>query len=166
MKKLMTAVAAFFCLIMSSCGGGNAVDVASVASRLASGETLTEADYTSMINYCEDYAKKAQGYYDVINAAPNDSTAEAIKATNSLADLMAGAKYLEPFRKALFAANAQELGSENARRMEELSKYEAFPIADVSDSTMMNPEQVGDVVETPNSDTTGVVAAGDGVAVK
>lgn len=166
MKKLLTLVAAMFCLILVSCGGNKPVDVASVAAKIAGGQSLTEADYTAMIDYCGDFAKKAQSYYDVINAAPNDSTAEAIKATGELADLMSGATYLEPFRKALFSADAKELGEENVRKMEELTKYEAFPIADIGDSTLMNPEQVGEIVETPQSDTTGIIAAGDGVAVK
>lgn len=166
MKKLLTIVAAMFCLVLASCGGGKAVDVASVAAKIAAGETLDKADYTAMIDYVGDYSKKAQAYYDIINKAPNDSTAEAVKATGELADLMSNATYLEPFRKALFAADAKELGEENVLKMKELSNYEAFPIPDVGDSTLMNPEQIGDVVEMPQTDTTGVVAAGDGVAVK
>lgn len=165
MKKLMTLMVALLCVMVASCGG-NGVDPTVVAQKIEKGQSLTQADYASMINYCGDYAQKAQKYFDIINAEPNDSTSEAIKASDELAGMYADAKYLDIFRKALTDADEAQLGEANTKKIAEYSKYEAFPIADVSDSTMLNPDIVGDIEDMPAKDTAGVIATGDGEVVE
>lgn len=164
MKKIMTMMAVALCFIMASCAG-SATDPSAVASKIEKGQSLTEADYSSMIDYCADYAEKAQKYYDIINAEPNDSTEAAINATNELANLYSSAKYLDVFRKAIFAADSKELGEKNEEKVNEYAKYEAFPIPGVADSTMLNPDVIGDIVDMP-ADSSAVVAEGDGELVK
>lgn len=153
------------CVMMASCGG-KGVDPQVVAQKIENGETLTHEDYASMIDYCGDYAVKAQKYFDIINAEPNDSTSEAIKASDELAGMYADAKYLDMFRTALTDADEQRLGAANSKKIAEYAKYEAFPIADISDTTMLNPDIVGDIEQMPAEDTAGVIATGDGEVVE
>ena len=46
-----------------------------------------------------------------------------------------------------------------------MSKYEGFPLPEVSDSSMLNPDIVGDIVDMP-ADSSVVIADGDGELVK
>lgn len=162
MKKIAFMLMAVVCMIAVSCG--KSVDPAAVADRIQSGETLTQEDYTAMIDYCADYAKKAQKYYDIINAPQTDSLAAA-DATSQLATLAQKNIYLDTFRTALENADASQLGEANVKKVNELYKYEAFPIPDISDSAMLNPAVVGDIEEMPANDTGAVIATGDGEAV-
>lgn len=163
MKKIMTMMAVALCFIMSACSGSSNPEA--VASKIEKGQALTEADYNTMIDYCGDYAEKAQKYFDIINAEPNDSTEAAINATNELANMYSSAKYLDVFRKAIFSADSKELGEKNEEKVNEFAKYEAFPIPGVSDSTMINPDVIGDIVDMP-ADSSTVIADGDGELVK
>lgn len=165
MKKLITLAMALICIVLASCGGKE-VDPKVVAEKIAAGQTLSPEDYSAMIDYCGDYARKAQKYFDIINAEPNDSTKEAIEASDELASMYADAKYLDVFRKALTDADEKQLGKANAEKIAVYSKYEAFPIADISDSTMLNPEIVGDIEEMPATDSSGVISVGAGEVVK
>ena len=165
MKKLLTfMMVAFVSLIMVSCGSKTS-DPKEVAAKIAAGQTLTEADYTAMIDYCSDYAKKAQPYFNVINGGAATDSKEYADATNELANMMSSAVYLDTFRKALTDADASQLGESNVKRMGEFSGLEAFPIADISDTTMMNPDVIGDIEDMPSSDSAGVIASGDGELV-
>ncbi|MDE6408983.1 MAG: hypothetical protein K2K81_01880 [Muribaculaceae bacterium] len=164
MKKLMTfMMMAVMCLIMASCGSKN--DPKAVADKIAAGEPLTEADYSAMIDYCADYAQKAQPYFNILNSGVDTTSKEYADATNELATMATDAVYLDAFRNALFSANAQQLGEKNVKKMEEFSSLEAFPISDISNTGMMNPNVVGDIEEMPASDTSNVIATGDGEVV-
>ncbi|MDE7413115.1 MAG: hypothetical protein K2N05_04905 [Muribaculaceae bacterium] len=165
MKKLMTILTAFLCVILSSCGGSKAVDPKDVAEKLSAGEPLTEQDYTAMIDYCADYAQKAQPFFDVLNSGVDTTSKEYADATNSLADMESKAVYLDAFRNAIRNATPEQLGEENVRLIEKSSKLEAFPLPGVPDSTLMNPDVVGDIVDMPSSDSSGVIADGDGEVV-
>lgn len=154
---------AVMCLIMASCGSKN--DAKAVADKIAAGEPLTEADYSTMIDYCADYAQKAQQYFNVLNSGADTSSKEYADATNELATMATDAVYLDAFRNTLFAANAEQLGEKNVKKMEEFSSLEAFPISDISNTGMMNPNVVGDIEEMPASDTSNVIATGDGEVV-
>ena len=165
MKKIMTfMMMAVVCLIMASCG--SKTDPKAVADKIAAGEALTEADYTTMIDYCANYAEKAQPYFDVLNSGAATDSKEYADATNQLATMASEAVYLDIFRSAITAADAAQLGENNVKRVDELSKYEAFPIADVSDSGMLNPDVVGDIVDMPSNDSSNVIATGDGEVVE
>ncbi len=165
MKKVMTIMMmAVVCLIMASCG--SKADPKAVADKIAAGETLTQADYTTMIDYCENYAEKAQPYFNTINNASDPNSKEVADAYSELATMKSDAVYLDTFRNALFAANAEQLGEANVKRMDKFSSLEAFPIANISDSAMLNPDVVGDIVDMPDSTNTNVIATGDGEVVK
>lgn len=150
--------------VMASCGT-KVPSPESVAEKLTSGQTLSEADYTSMIEYCGKYASEAQKYYDTINAQPNDSTADAIKATSGLADLYASYPYLDQFRNNLAQTELSKLGAENEKKVNAYAKYQGFPLPIGEGADLRDPNVVGMIEETPDSDTTGVISQGDGEAV-
>ena len=132
MKKTISLISKgltvlLFIFAMVACGS-KVPDPASVAGKINAGQSLTEADYASMIDYCGKYAEEAQKYFDLINAQPNDSTAEAVKATDDLAGLYARYTYLDQFRNALAQADMSELGAENEKKVNEFAKYQAFPL--------------------------------------
>lgn len=165
MKKLLTfMMIAFVSIIMVSCGSSSTYPK-EIAAKIAAGETLTEADYSAMIDYCSDYAKKAQPYFNIINSGASTDSKEYVDATNELASMMSNAVYLDTFRKALTDADPAQLGESNVKKLAEFSNLEAMPIGDISDSTMLNPDVVGDIEDMPSSDSSGVIATGDGEVV-
>lgn len=164
MKKIMTILTVFLSVILASCSG-NGVDPKTVAEKISAGEPLTEADYSVMIDYCADYAQKAQPYFDITNSGVSTTSKEYASASESLADMMSKAVYLDTFRTAIENASPEALGKENVKKIEGFSKLEAFPLPALSDSVMLNPDVVGDIEEMPTTDTTGVIANGDGEVV-
>lgn len=136
-----------------------------VAAKIDAKETLTTADYSTMINYCGEYAKKAQPLFDTINAQADASTPEAIKATSDMADLFAKYRYLDMFRTAIYAANESEIGKENVEKVNELSQFQAFPLPEGAGEDLQQPGVVGDIEQMPATDTTGVISEGVGEVV-
>ena len=55
-----------------------------VAEKIESHDVLAEADYTTMIDYCGEYAKKAQKYFDIINSQSDSLSAESVQATSEI----------------------------------------------------------------------------------
>lgn len=98
-----------------------------VATKINEGGNLSQSDYTVMIDYCGDYAKEAQKYYDIINAQPNDSTAESVKAADSLASLYAKYKYLDSFRQNLASVDVSALGTENEKKGQRICQIPGIP---------------------------------------
>lgn len=149
---------------MSSCGNKN-VTPEDVANKIEAKEALSDADYSTMIDYCGDYAKEAQPYFDIINAAPNDSTRRAEEAASNLADLYAKYKYLDTFRTQLDNTDITALDKSNQDKINKLSEYSSFPLPAGAGAALENPDVVGDIVDMPESDTSAVIATGDGEAV-
>lgn len=164
MKTLKCICMGLLGLVMSACSSGN-LTPAEVAAKIDSHQPLTEEDYTVMIDYCGDYAKSAQKYYDVISAQPNDSTAEYNDAANDLATLTAASPYLDIFRTAIYAANDDQIGAENVKKVNEYEKYQAFPLPDGSGPSLNIPGEVGVIEDMPSSDAGGVLADPDGIVV-
>ncbi|MBD5195633.1 MAG: hypothetical protein HDR84_07350 [Bacteroides sp.] len=165
LKKLI--VASFLLVIVAACGTKLPTD-SEVAQKIDAKESLSEADYTTMIDYCGKYAEEAQKYYDIINAQPNDSTAEYIKAADDLATLYGNYAYLDAFRQTLNNSEVSQLGKENEKKVNEYAKYQAFPLPGGEAANLQNPNVVGDIENMPSpsvSDSTGVISAGDGEAV-
>lgn len=164
-KSALTFVVLF---IVASCGGSVPAPDA-VAGKIDSGKELSTKDYTAMIEYCGKYAQEAQKYYDLINAQPNDSTAEAVKAASSLADLYGSYKYLDLFRTKLAQTDLAKLGAENEKKVKDYAKYQGFPLPIGEDANLEDPNVVGMIEQTPASDTvsetTGVISTGAGEAV-
>ena len=163
-KGLMALV--LVCL-MAACGAKTPTPEA-VAAKIAANETLTEADYTTMIDYCGKYAEKAQKYYDIINAQPNDSTAEYNRAASDLPDLYGSDKYLDTFRNCLAQTDLSKLGKENEKKVNDFAKYQGFPLPQGEGADLRDPNVVGmieDMPDTTVTETTGVISTGDGEAV-
>lgn len=161
---LKSAMAIMFVVILASCGS-KTPSVEDVARKIDAQQTLSQADYTTMIDYCGKYAEEAQKYFDQINAQPNDSTSAAIEATNNLADLYARYSYLDQFTTALYATNDSQLSAENVKKLNEYAAYEAFPLPGGEGKALENPDVVGMIEQTPSADSTGVIATGAGEAV-
>lgn len=160
----LSAVVLLFVCLIAACSS-KTPDVKEIAQKIDNKEALTESDYSAMIDYCGEYAKKAQGYFDIINQQPNDSTAEAIKATSDMAALYAKYPYLDMFRTALAASDINQLGKANEKKVNEYAQFEAFPLPGGEGAAMENPNVVGMIEDMPSSDSAGVIANGDGEAV-
>lgn len=117
MKKITLLIVAAVALIVTACTGTGAKKV---ADKIASGEVLTQSDYTILIDYCGDYAKKAQVIQDKIdNLESTDPTVAALQT--ELADLNGKFPYTDTFFKTLSSSTPEEVGTENMKKVDELS---------------------------------------------
>lgn len=160
-KGVMTLLLVF---AMAACGS-KVPDPSVVSGKIDEGQALSESDYTSMIDYCGKYAVEAQKYFDIINAQPNDSTAEAVKATDDLAALYARYTYLDQFRNTLAQTDVSAMGADNEKKVNEYAKYQAFPLPAGEGADLRDPAVVGMIQDMPSTDTTQVISTGDGEAV-
>lgn len=157
-------IAAMLVVIFTGCAKSRP-SADQVLTKIEANDSLSQADYSTIIDYCGDYARQAQKYYDIINAQPSDSTQEAITATNDLANLYADDKCLDKFRSTLGNASMSRLDKTNQEKVNEFAKYQGFPLPDGAGQNLENPDVVGMIQQTPSSDTTGVISQGDGEAV-
>lgn len=164
MKTLKTLFIALVCVAFAACTNSNTTP-AEVAAKIDSHETLSEGDYSVMIDYCGEYARSAQQYFDIINEQPTDSTAEYSRAAQALATLKANSPYLDMFRTAIYAASDKQIGEKNIKKVQEYQKYEAFPLPEGSGPDLAIPDEVGVIEDMPDTDTTGVISTGDGIVV-
>lgn len=151
-------------LAMVSCGS-RIPDPSAVSVKIDGGQTLSESDYTSMIDYCGKYAAEAQKYFDIINAQPSDSTAAAVKATGDLADLYARYTYLDQFRNTLSQTDVSAMGAGNEKKVNEYARYQAFPLPVGEGADLRDPAVVGMIQDMPLTDTAQEISTGDGEAV-
>ncbi len=165
MKTLKAICLSLICLAFTACTG-SAPTPAEVAAKIDSHETLSETDYSVMIDYCGEYARNAQQYFDIINEQPSDSTAEYSRAAQDLATMKANSPYIDMFRTAIYAASDSQIGEKNIKKVQDFQKYEAFPLPEGSGPDLTLPDEVGLIEDMPDTDTTAVIATGDGVAVE
>lgn len=161
----MRIIAVMACVLIMAACGQKVPTPEEVSNRITANDNLTEADYAQMIDYCGKYAKDAQPYFDIINAQPNDTTAESVRATDQLASLYGSYPYLDQFRNVLAQTPMSKLGTENEKKINEYAKYQGFPLPEGEGAALLNPDVVGMIEDAPNSETTGVIATGDGEAV-
>ncbi len=161
----LTGILAMILLLVgaTACGNGKP-SPKDVAAKIDSHEVLTEADYTAMIDYCGEYAKKAQKYFDIINSQADSSSAESVKATSDLAALYGEYTYLDLFRETLDNTGESALGPKNVKKVEELARYEAFPLPEGAGASLLDSNVIGDIEDMP-ADSGEVIATGDGEAV-
>lgn len=172
MKKTFSVLKALLLSLLVSaavvsCGSKLPTDK-EVAAKIDAKEQLTTGDYTTMIDYCGRYAEQAQKYYDIINAQPNDSTAEYTDAANQLAGLYGQYVYLDAFRQQLAQTDMSALGKDNENKVNEYAKYQGFPLPGGAGADLQDPNVVGmieDMPSTATTDSTGVLSTGDGEAV-
>lgn len=151
--------------LMAVACGSKAPSAEDVARKIDAKEVLTQADYSTMIDYCGEYAKKAQQYLDIINSQPDASSPESVKATSDMAALYAEYRYLDMFRSVIDNTEESILGESNVKKVEEYAKYEAFPLPDGAGASLLDTNVVGDIEDMPASDTGSVIATGDGEVV-
>lgn len=160
--KIMAAL--LLVVVMGSCGSKKPT-AEDVNAKIQAGQELTQDDYTTLLDYVGDYASKAQEYYNIINAAPNDSTPEYVKAFNDLAELYGKYPYLQTFRSCLQNVDASKFDDKNLELVNKYANDEGFPLPVGEGSTLLNPQVQGDIVDMPQTDSTNVIATGDGEAV-
>lgn len=152
LRFLFLALAAVF--MMTSCG--NADQAAEVAKKIQAGDTLTQEDYKTVIEYLGNFAEKAQPIQDQINNLPyGDPQAETF--TKQFDKLKESNQYLDLFKSTLLKAPQASLGADNVALVNKYAGYEWFTAPDWATITT-NPEAAGMEVEMPASDTSGVVA--------
>lgn len=156
MKSIKILLAGVLALMAGACSKSTPT-AAEVAAKIEAHQTLTESDYSVMIDYCGDYAKNAQHYYDLINEQPSDSTAAYVRASSELAALRAANPYFDIFQTAIYAADDSRIGEKNVEKVNEYEKYQAFPLPDGSGPALEQPGVVGEVVDMP-ADSSAVIA--------
>ena len=152
-------------LIMASCSSSE--EAKRVNDRITDGETLTQEDYSVIIDYLGNFAEKAQPLQDAIDNLPADSE-EAEAKTGELADLRLKYPYYDVFNRVLSRSTKAEVGEDNVAKTDAYAKYFWFTAPDWA-SVETDPEVAGLIEEMPSPDSTlsdEVVAQGDGVAVK
>lgn len=166
--KLFGALIAVTALVTGMASCGKTPDASEVAKKIDAQEALTQKDYGVVLDYCGEYAKKAQSYFDVINAQPSDTTAEYIRVVNDMAQLSQEYSYLDMFRGVVYNIKADDLDADNQKRVEEYAKYQAFPLPEGDGPDLTTPGVEGAIEDMPSqavTDSTGVIAGGDGVVV-
>ena len=157
---LVMIVAGFLAVACS-----NKEESAKVADKIEKGETLTQGDYTTIIEYLGKYAEAAQPIQDKINNLPaEDPKVEPLQ--KELDALKSDNKYVAIFTETLGKASQSELGAENVALVDKFSGYEWFTSPDWAEESTL-PGVGGIELESPASDTAGVVAgAVDEIKVK
>ncbi len=156
MKKILGIIAmAVVALVMAaSCGSSDRA--AEVARKIQSGDTLTQSEYTTVIDYLGHFAEKAQPLQDQINNLPYGD-AKAAELQQQLDELKTKNTYLDLFRSTLSCAPQAQIGADNVALVNKYAGYEWFSAPDWA-TVITDPANAGVELETPASDTTGVVA--------
>lgn len=150
-------------LIMMTACGQKTPAAEEVAARIQAKQTLTEADYNSMVDYCADYAKEAQKYYDVLNSQPA-SSAEYGKALSDMATLTGKYTYFGIFSNEIFNYEFSKLSEQAQKKVNEYAQYQAMPLP-IGTPSDANKNVVGDIEQMPSDSNSPVIATGDGEVV-
>lgn len=162
MKKLLTLlVVAVGLLFAASCGRNETP--AQVAEKIAQGQTLTQDDYTVMIEYCGAYAKKAQALQNTIDNLPTDDP-KAVKATDDILALQESNEYLTPFFDVITKSTKEQVGDKNVILINDYAAYEWFLSPDWA-VIVTNPDVAGIVVDDSGADSA-VIATPTGTVVE
>lgn len=162
MKVLKLLSLALVCFVMAACSGAD--EAKKVADKISGNEQLTQADYKVMIDYCGKYATEAQSIQNEINALPADSE-ESGKLENKMADLTDKYQYLQNFFGKITTCTESEIGPDNVALVNKYAPLMWFSAPEWA-SIGGDTDVAGFVEDMPSSDTTGVIATGDGVAVE
>lgn len=150
------------CLIFTACAGAGDAD--SVAKKIDAGEKLTESDYSTIIDYCGNFAKEAQNLQNRIDGLPDSSNAVTVDETK-LADLKQKFPLLEKFNVALMASTPEEVGADNVKKVNDLAQYIWFSAPEWA-TIQTDPNVDGFIEQTPAAGAdSGVIAGGDGEVV-
>lgn len=161
MKIMKVFAALALVLLMGACGGGD--KAGKVNEAIQSGAQLSEQDYSVMIDYCGEYAEKAQEMQDKINTLAPESQ-EAVSLLGDLASLSGKYPYLKVFSDKISSATQAEVGEENVAKINKLAYLTWFASPEWAD-VAQNADVEGSIVDMPQADSAGVIAGGDGEAV-
>lgn len=157
----LLSILAVVTLIFAACSTDNAKKV---ADKINAGESLTEADYGVMIDYCGQYATEAQKYQNQIDLLP-DTSSEATKDVEELAALGDSYPYLDMFNSRIASATRAEVGEANVAK---INKYAALIWFEAPEwaTEIDNRDVDGFVEDMPaQSADSAVISTGEGVAV-
>lgn len=157
--KIFTFIVA--CIIMTACGGSD--EAGKVASKISSGEQLSQADYKVMIDYCGKYATEAQKIQDKINSLPVDSE-ESEKLNEEMATLADKYAYSTQFFDKITTCTQEEVGADNVALINKYAPLMWFSAPEWA-SIGGDVDVEGFIEDMPSTDTTGVISTGDGVTV-
>ncbi len=129
---------------------------AEVARKIQAGDTLTQSEYTTVIDYLGHFAEKAQSIQDQINNLPYGD-AKAAELQQQLDEMKAKNTYLDLFQSTLSRAPQAQIGADNVALVNKYAGYEWFSAPDWATITT-DPAAAGMELQAPASDTTGVVA--------
>lgn len=159
--KVLGLVALIFVMAFSACDGND--QAARLASKVKAGDRLTQEDYTEMIQYCGKYATEAQKIQDQINALPADSS-QSGKLDSKMNDLSAKFPYAEVFFTKITTCTKEEVGEKNVKLINDYAPLMWFSAPDWA-TIDSDPDVVGFVEDMPSTDSSSVIATGDGVEV-
>lgn len=161
MKTLKIFTFVVVCVIMAACGGSG--EVSKVASKINSGEQLTQSDYKVMIDYCGKYATEAQKLQDRINELPADSE-ESEKLNEEMAALSDKYAYSTQFFDKITSCTKEEVGEENVALINKYAPLMWFSAPEWA-SIGGDVDVEGFIEDMPSTDTTSVISNSDGVEV-
>ena len=118
MKKIHLFLIAVVALIAAACSPASEAD--GIARKISKGDALSQSEYTAIIDYCGDYAKKAQTIQQQIDNLSSDSP-ELSKLNAELESVKKAYPLTGEFFKALANATPEEVGEQNVKKVDEYS---------------------------------------------
>lgn len=161
MKTLKLIALAVMALMLSACANDQAKKV---ADKIAADQPLTQADYAVMIDYCGEYAQKAQPIQDAIDNLP-DASDKAAADVSKLADLTDKYPYLDEFSRKISTCTQKEIGEDNVNKINSYASYTWFTVPEWAQINT-DPNVEGFIEQMPDTDTSNVIATGEGEMVK
>ena len=156
MKKLhIISLAAVIILILAACTGRSDID--RIADKVNQSQPLSQKDYSAMIDYCGQYARKAQPIQDQINLLPADSP-KALKLSIRLADLSSEYVYYNLFSEKIARCSKKEIGSANVDKINTLAPLTWFMAPDWA-VFQTSPDAAGFIEDVAPADSDSTVIA-------
>ncbi len=141
-------------VVATACSMASEAD--KVNEKIEKGEALTQADYTTIIDYMGKFAEKAQPIQDQINNLPAEDP-KAVPFQDQLTKLKDEYPLLDSFKSVLDKASAEQVGQDNVALVDKYAGYEWFS-SPAWATINTDPAAAGLELETPSNDTNGVVA--------
>lgn len=122
MKKLISSLFAVVLsvVVLSSCGGG-AADVSGIIEKHKAGETLTEADYSALIEYFDDAVTEsiplAKEMQEVMESGDADKIKELEASQKAIEEKY---KHMEDVSSIIMGASEEEAGEANVKKLQEI----------------------------------------------
>lgn len=158
MKKIKLLLLAILSVAASSfvASCSNSEEAGKVADKITRGEVLTQSDFSILIDYCGDFAQKAQTIQDKIDNLPDNDP--ALKALDSdLTALKSEYPHTGLFFKTLKASTPEEVGSENVKKVDGYSSLIWFDAPEWAET--LSPSGDAGLIETTTPADSNIIAA-------